>query len=699
MAHDGGDVNGHSGDTPPRIRLTETLLPLVGALTPRPPQPRDRRDRETDFGDELGALIDDVPWYQWLASDTRLLDTGTIDACGCPIYHWHGAENAKSAVLHDECEYGNGIHIFSATMQYDLGLSDHCSRLRLAAALHGVGFHEAAAAVGIDLAGQTQLTPITADYLDARADELDAEDNPALAAKMRRAAAAMRSDSAAEPADSAPAANNGRVMGGAVAGGTGAPERPRDTSSPAGQGSGDDSDGSDDRDEAVRRIKDRSRKVLLHATEPSLLDTIFCTPELIELRQRARLAMESPMVKLMADLSACLSLLPATVTLPPIVTDQRASLNFMHAVVGRSGAGKSGATRPTFTIGTATGPGTVPGDSPALPVPRSVGSGEAIAGLFAHVETDKDGVKTMNIHTESARMYWPEITKIIGVKARQGSSLAPELCQVVSGEPLGSDTKTNACYVGAHVYRATVTIGAQLATIGGLFDTESALMGLSQRLWLASAEMTDLPAEGTPEWDELMESDPATDRVTLAIAPIRPGNVPVDPAVKRETRVLRYRHATGEETDELELETHTALMRLKLSVAAAMRHGEPPAVTMRWWRWTGHLLEHHSRVRRAGQIASRITRTVEAAEAGHYDAVRSEARDAGQHARAVGATLRWARKRDSFLMWEAKSAARSGSYRRTQMEDIIATLISCGDIEEQITHVANHGDVISYRAI
>lgn len=707
MPQGSGGGNRYSGDVPSRIMLTEVLLPLVGVLTPRPPRPRDQRDRETTFGDELGQRIDEVPWYEWISGDTRLLDTGTIDACGCPIYHWYGAENSKSAVLHDGCEYGNGIHIFSGTMQHDLDLPEHCSRLRLAAALHGVPFHEAAAAVGIDLIGQTRLTPLTADDLEARADELAAEDNHALAAKMRRAAAVMRSATYVPPL----VQDEGRVMGGAVPSGTATASdgQPLNGSAPTngsaatnghGGTEGGNTAADSDGDQAARSVKDRARKVLLSATEPALLDRIFCTPELIELRERARLAMESPMVKLMADLSACLSLLPPTVTLPPIVTDQRASLNFMHAVVGRSGAGKSGATRPTFVPDTATGPGTVPGDGHSLPAPRSVGSGEAIAGLFAHVETDKDGVKTSHIHTESARMYWPEITKIIGVKSRQGSSLAPELCQVVSGEPLGSDTKTNTCYVGAHVYRATVTIGAQLATVGGLFDTESAVMGLSQRLWLASAEMTDLPAEGTPQWEALMEADPVAEQVTLKIAPFKIGSVAVDPAVKRATRVLRYRHSTGEETDELEMETHVALMRLKLAVAAAVRHGEPPAVTAKWWEWTEHLLEHHSRVRRAGQIASRISRTVEAVEQGRFDANRADARDAAQHANAVQATLRWAKKQGgAFTLVSARRGARYGTYRRDNIEGILDQLVSTGDLVEESVNVANHGDVLHYRTV
>ncbi len=695
MPQASSDGNHQAHTTPSRFLLTELLMPLAGALTPRPPRQRDARGWETTFGDELSCKIDETPWYVWLSGDTRLLDTGNIDACGCPIHHWHGADNAKSATLHEACEYGSGIHIYSGTMQHDLQLPEHTSRLRLAAALHDVSMYEAAAAVGIELAGQTRLTPLAPDDLDNRADELEADDDTELATKMRHAAAGWRSTVYVTP----PAEPHNRVAGvRADTENTGTSAPPRHDSDRHDGGSGDGNEGGGDGDDPGRAIKSRARKALLHATEPMLLDAIFCTPELAHIREQARLAMESPMVKLMADLSACLSLLPPIVTLSTLATQRRGSLNLIHAVVGRSGAGKGGATSPTFILDRATGPGTIPSSGPTLPAPRSVGSGEAIAGLFAYVETDKEGVKTVHVHTESARVYWSEITKLVGAKSRQGSTLAAELCQAFSGEELGSDTKTNTCFLGAHAYRFTATIGAQLATIGQLYDPQSALMGLSQRLWLVSAELTELPAEGTDEWEQLMDTVSVPNPVRLKLHRFKGGDVPVDPQVAREVRILRYRNAVEEETDELELETHTALIRLKLAVAAAMRHGEPAAVTQRWWRWTEHLLEHHRRVRRAGQIASRIGSTADATEQGRFAADMAEARDAAQHARAVEVTLRWARKRDRFVMRDAKNAAKSGSYRRTAMEDIIAALVSSGDLVEEIINVTNHGDVLHYRA-
>lgn len=139
-----------------------------GRLAPKSPRERvEQSARSIDLDNQ----IDEVPWNQWIAGDPRLIATGQIDTCGCPIYYWQGADHDKSATLHDGCEQGNGVHIWSGTMLSELGLDhDHVSRLNLTKALHGGTTRERAAAVGIELGPEREDLPSFSDDLDRLAD-------------------------------------------------------------------------------------------------------------------------------------------------------------------------------------------------------------------------------------------------------------------------------------------------------------------------------------------------------------------------------------------------------------------------------------------------------------------------------------------------------------------------------------------------
>ncbi|MBS4102861.1 hypothetical protein [Tsukamurella paurometabola] len=451
-------------------------------------------------------------------------------------------------------------------------------------------------------------------------------------------------------------------------------------------------------DDQIQAVKLRARAQLLHASEPELLDKIFCTKQMETLRENARLSLVSPTVKLMADLTGVLSLVPPTVTLPPIVMDSEAGLNFIHNVVGRSGAGKSTSTKVTFRAYRKSEFGVIGTVEEHPPIPRSVGSGEVIASVFAHIETDDDGNKEAVVHNPYARLFWPEITKLTAVRGRSGSTIASELCQLWSSEQLGADTKTETAFCDEHEYRCTVTVASQLATAGAMYDPASTLMGLGQRVWNVSAELTEAPEEGSPEWDALADAAPKIDRMALHLPAFLPGPVPVDPKVHREVRVLRMRMAVEEETPELALETHTALMRLKLAVAAAIYHGEPAAVTWEWWCWTEHLLEHHRRVRTACQTAVGITRVGEAVDQGVRDTLRKEAREASEHRGAMQRALKWARKQTvPFTASEQGRAGGRRSYREENSEQICMDLVAAGLFAQRLEEVPHRpGPVLKF---
>lgn len=165
------------------------LAPLHGCLIPRVREHAEQSARSA----ELSAQIDEVPWDQWLAGEHRLTPTGEVDGCGCDIYYWQGSSNNKSATLHNGCEMGNGVHIWSGTMIGHLGVAGHhLSRLDLAVALRGESRQTVAASVGIQLGGEREelraLRPADYEWI---AKQAEAHGNTARAAMYREAAAAM----------------------------------------------------------------------------------------------------------------------------------------------------------------------------------------------------------------------------------------------------------------------------------------------------------------------------------------------------------------------------------------------------------------------------------------------------------------------------------------------------------------------------
>ncbi|KXO90972.1 Bifunctional DNA primase/polymerase, N-terminal (plasmid) [Tsukamurella tyrosinosolvens] len=166
-----------------------SLVSLHGILAPETPYERMERSAASE---ELTAKIDAVSWDDWLAGDARLTPTGVYDGrCGCPEYYFNGADNNRSATLHDGCELGNGAHVWSGTMRRILGLAgEHFSRLDIAASLAspGTSRREVAARVGIEL--RSPSAPVgfgastfeqLAEEADARGDTLTAENHRATA--------------------------------------------------------------------------------------------------------------------------------------------------------------------------------------------------------------------------------------------------------------------------------------------------------------------------------------------------------------------------------------------------------------------------------------------------------------------------------------------------------------------------------------
>ena len=86
--------------------------------------------------DRVTREIDQTPWLAWIGGDPRVQILGVDGSCGCPVFHWAGASTQRSGILHDGCEWGYGVHIFSGTLASQFG-REHSSRLDFAAWVHG----------------------------------------------------------------------------------------------------------------------------------------------------------------------------------------------------------------------------------------------------------------------------------------------------------------------------------------------------------------------------------------------------------------------------------------------------------------------------------------------------------------------------------------------------------------------------------
>lgn len=717
----------------------------------------------------LTELIDGVPMATWLAMDDQryieVLDTA--GSCGCPKGRFSLQSSATGMELHDGCAYGRGVHVYSGTLAAHLAgngeTRDHMSWPDFIAGLYGRSFRDVVRDAGIELRAERQeLDHVTAEQLDQAAGEAEARGDTARAEELRVAAAKQRAAVMAyaeqhgevflteaavggvpaapipavgvapqltliaggAPLQSAPAIG---TLGVAVDGSLALKPEPAPVETvaaepaaapvvepatepgmapaatePAAQPAAEPV-AADDPAGRTQAVKDRAREALHHSVEPELLERLFCTKELQRVRKRAEEGLAPPVLALTADLAGVLSLVPPTTRIPPIVMNRQSGFNAIYSSVAESGGGKSGTASVSFNPVA----GAVGLPKPFVPPCMPLGSGPAMAELFVTMEKDKETKERYPVvHNDSARVYWPEISRMDATKTQSGSTLSAEMCQAFSSEELGSLTKTNCAFALPHSYRLIMAMGSQLATAGAALDPLSALMGLSQRVWWVCGETFDVPVEGTPEFEAWAERIPDSMKgdddglVDLPIPAFPAGNVPVDREVRIEVRKIRMRLQAAKRDPETALETHTALIRLRWAFAAAVYHGETPAITKKWWDWTSIFEEHHRRVRRACQIAQPLLRTGEAVQAGILDDIRASTREAAQHRDAKQNLLRWARAQHvagkQFTAAQGANSGKAGSYRRQHGAQLVQELVEDGLLGVQLVHVAQVGGEVAY---
>ncbi|WP_435594690.1 hypothetical protein [Tsukamurella tyrosinosolvens] len=554
--------------------------------------------------------------------------------------------------------------------------------------------------------------------------ELDVDDPDAVMRRLRAEVAALPAPAAegteaAEPFTVPPAP----AVPFTVPPAPGATVPPTPTAAPAVRDAAPADEHTDSDAQAAAQAKAEAH--MAAADDPELLDAVFCTPLLEEIRARAKKAQVSPMLALSANINGLLSVVPYQVCLPKLTGKRRQPLNLITVPIDESGGGKGGATTvdidpvPHGSGSTFVG---LPADATAgaagvekilrVPSTATVGSGEAIAERYAYIEKCKETGERISVnHSTVAWLAWDEVAKILAVRDRKGSTIEPELCHGWSWERLGSATKTNPFWVEACSYRMLVTICAQLVTAAGLLADE--YTGLVQRIWWVSAAYTIDEEDAAPEklaagrrdetgdWFAEPDDEQPLIRVELPEWPAD-GVLRVAAAVAAEIEEARANHGRGKKAHPWD--RHQLLIRLRLAAAGAIMHGCAD-VTAEWWAWAGLLIEHSKHVR-AAVVALRGTAATKAAtEDGKKDALRAEARSTAQWRRAVDSTEKWAEKqlRDAadnlgrFTLNQAKRAAGPG-FRKDNMGDILAALIQVGRLVPDVVTVPSAGgDVIYYR--
>ena len=241
---------------------------------------------------------------------------------------------------------------------------------------------------------------------------------------------------------------------------------------------------------------------------------------------------------------------PNQLALPPIV-GSKASLNLFVGLVGPSGSGKGAAEAAAADL---------------LPIQvrtARIASGEAIAHVYKE-RTRKEVVWRDDIH--AALITVPEIDRLAGQHARQGSTILADLRSAWSGEQLGqvAADSTRSITLEAHQYRLCLVAGIQPERARVLLDDVDG--GTPQRfLWLPATD-EDAPTTAPEEPDALTWTAPSlSGRVNWR-------GVYMDvPQIAREAidhaRVARLR-GDGEALDG-----HDLLCQLKTAAALALADG------------------------------------------------------------------------------------------------------------------------------
>jgi hypothetical protein len=388
---------------------------------------------------------------------------------------------------------------------------------------------------------------------------------------------------------------------------------------------------------------------------------------LATVRQAAHSRLISADAVLLCILARVSALTPPTYQLPPIV-GSRGSLNFIAALVGRSGTGKSSAADVAEEL---------------LPIERDdivqlqTGSGEGLIESYFEMsdELNEETGKISRVKKQtkrSALFKLDEGQALNEMASRKGSTLMTNLRSAWTGGQVGQANATQETFrmLKAHSYRMAMQMGFQLEYAAALIG--DAAGGTPQRFAWASSIDPAIPDDDV-EWPgelKLPTLDIIHTGTTIAFAP----------SIRAEIRA-RKRAANRGDVVMDSLDGHADLVRMKVAALLSLLNSELD-VTEEDWQLAGEVmrvsvlvrswaLEHARAVSAATEeahahrLAQRAVTTVKATEAHTLD---TAARTAARRAHKVGQRMTRREFRD------AVPYGRRGGF---PIDDILAYAEAC----------------------
>jgi len=285
------------------------------------------------------------------------------------------------------------------------------------------------------------------------------------------------------------------------------------------------------------------------------------SPQLAAVRQAAFSVITSPDAVLACVLCRVAASFPATFTLP-----NGTSLNYIAALVGESGTGKSVAIRAARRL--------LPDIGANVPE-LNIGSGQGIASTYS----DQNENETTPAVT-SALFCVPEGEQLLKLGKASESITLSTIRSAWSGETLGTAnaSKERRRNVPADSYRFAMTVGFQPAFAAELLTGVHA--GDPQRFLFVGVTYPDqpdirpaFPKQFAPLWEQTL-----TGEVSLN----------VDKEITREIDSYRVRKQRLEVPVD-PLDSHRHLLQLKTAGLLALSHNDD--VTLQWWNAAALMVE------------------------------------------------------------------------------------------------------------
>lgn len=389
-------------------------------------------------------------------------------------------------------------------------------------------------------------------------------------------------------------------------------------------------------------------------------------PALSSIRQAAHARTVSPDAVLGVVLARLAAMTPPSLRLPAIVGTE-GTLDVAVALIGRSGSGKSSASRVATELVPIT-------DDNVATVPLGSGEGIVEAYMGEVIEVDDAG-KNKKVKRQVRRAVLAMLDEgqaLAELGNRKGSTLLPTIRSAWSGDRLGqaNASEDRRRHLAPGEYRFALVAGFQLEHAVHLID--DAAGGTPQRFaWFAAHDPT-IPDE-PPDWPGPIRWRPPLHK---------PGAMTVDPNVAAHVRGRNLARTRGQLIID-PLDAHRDLGRLKLAGLLALLDARQ-TITVDDWDLAGTIMDSSDRVRSEIIAAAR------------WRAREAERGAIGTHVRRAAALDDDAEQR--ALTGMAKAIARhvhrdrcDGCARRCVTQATKSTHRKSADIDDAIDEAKRHG--------